>query len=359
MGAFSHPLLSFLPPVSSVNEHSLRSAFPSLLFASFIDEAHLSPLRRLRRTRPQRCSHGKLAAVPRARLAHCAWSCCSGCLPRHRHLRPTGAPEADRRVDAARLLRAAYPCEQADIIVVSCGNTFCAIQRWERLGLDVLLRRVAAHCDHRGRVVLAGGSAGAICRFTAGHSRSANPATFRSAMLQAAAAMTTASSAHAASPAKTKGTWSNIHVHGLGILPGLLCPHYSIAQGDRGARRGEDFTELLLRHPTERGVALDQWAMLALPQGRPLRGVPGPWPRTPGRCAWRARWTRVRTPQTSKRLVFPSRASPMMDAFSGAASQSPVTSVICCVRQPGVLTAVLLEAQCAEANPCKLAAGFT
>ena len=149
---------------------------------------------------------------------------------------------------------------------MSCGNTFCAIQRWERLGLDVLLRRVAAHCDHRGRVVLAGGSAGAICRFAAGHSRSANPATFRSAMLQAAAAMTTASSAHAASSAKTKGTWSNIHVHGLGILPGLLCPHYNIAQGDRGARRGENFTELLLRHPTERGVALDQWAMLVLPK---------------------------------------------------------------------------------------------
>lgn len=62
-----------------------------------------------------------------------------------------------------------------------------------------------------------------------------------------------------------EGTWSYIRVHALGILPGLMCPHYDIAQGDRAVRREVDFSAMLQRHPSERGVALDHWAVLVFP----------------------------------------------------------------------------------------------
>ena len=69
--------------------------------------------------------------------------------------------------------------DKADIILVSGGNTLYAIDRWEYLGLDELLRGAA----HRGKV-MAGGSAGAICWFDGGHSDSGDPETFRSFMLE-------------------------------------------------------------------------------------------------------------------------------------------------------------------------------
>lgn len=184
------------------------------------------------------------------------------------HVRPIRV--ADPAVKHLSSDDVAYLREQADVIVVSGGNTLYAVQRWERLGLDALLRSVAtqgADAGHRA-VVLAGGSAGAICWFTAGHSRSADPTTFRLAMLKAAAA------AHAGTPSTqegavsadtAEGSWSYIRVHGLDILPGLLCPHFDIAQGDRSVRREEDFVEMLQRHPAERGVALDHWAVLIVP----------------------------------------------------------------------------------------------
>jgi len=49
--------------------------------------------------------------------------------------------------------------ERADIILVSGGNTSFAMRRWKRLGLDVLMREA---CLGPWRVVMAGGSAGAI-----------------------------------------------------------------------------------------------------------------------------------------------------------------------------------------------------
>lgn len=165
---------------------------------------------------------------------------------------------------------AAFIAEEADIIVVSGGNTLYAIQRWERLGLDALLRSVAVQSGaaHHRSVVLAGGSAGAICWFTAGHSRSADPTTFRPAMTEAAASVPESNPTSAVTSIlanKEEGTWSYIRVHGLGILPGLLCPHFDIAQGDRAVRREEDFTAMLQRHAAERGIALDHWAVLVLP----------------------------------------------------------------------------------------------
>ncbi len=55
--------------------------------------------------------------------------------------------------------------EGATIILVSGGNTLFAMERWRLLGLDLLIKIAVL----RG-VVMAGGSAGAICWFDGGHS---------------------------------------------------------------------------------------------------------------------------------------------------------------------------------------------
>ena len=60
--------------------------------------------------------------------------------------------------------------KDADIILVSGGNTLFAIDRWVKIGLAPLLKAAAA----RG-AVLTGGSAGAICWFDSGHSDSMDP----------------------------------------------------------------------------------------------------------------------------------------------------------------------------------------
>ena len=49
--------------------------------------------------------------------------------------------------------------DEADVILVSGGNTSFAMRRWKRLGLDVMMREA---CLGESRVVMAGGSAGAI-----------------------------------------------------------------------------------------------------------------------------------------------------------------------------------------------------
>ncbi len=49
--------------------------------------------------------------------------------------------------------------DDADVILVSGGNTHFAMRRWRHLGLDVMIREA---CLGPRRVVMAGGSAGAI-----------------------------------------------------------------------------------------------------------------------------------------------------------------------------------------------------
>ena len=49
--------------------------------------------------------------------------------------------------------------ESADVVLVSGGNTSFAIRRWKRLGLDKMMKEA---CLGPRRVVMAGGSAGAI-----------------------------------------------------------------------------------------------------------------------------------------------------------------------------------------------------
>ena len=151
----------------------------------------------------------------------------------------------------------AEACERAAVVVVSGGNTLYALDRWRDCGLDVLLR------DAVGRgLVVAGGSAGAICWFDGGHSDSMDPTSYRQPIA--------ADDPHA-------HDWRYIRVDGLGLLPGLLCPHYDVIQSN-GVLRASDFAGMLARHAGERGLGLDDWAGLLLdgddyrvvaPEGRP------------------------------------------------------------------------------------------
>jgi dipeptidase E len=140
---------------------------------------------------------------------------------------------------AAVALEAAV--ERAAIVLVSGGNTLYAVDRWTALGLDRLLRGAI----DRG-LVICGGSAGAICWFDAGHSDSMDPTTYLEPV-------------PATDPRARR--WRYIRVAGLGIVPGLLCPHYEATQSN-GVLRASDFEAMMLRHPGETGLGLDNWAGL-------------------------------------------------------------------------------------------------
>ena len=153
---------------------------------------------------------------------------------------------------------------QADAIIFSGGNTLYAVDRCTRFGMLPALQAAMA----RG-VVLAGGSAGAICWFDGGHSDSMDPDSYKEAMLAAAkkdsggdestAAPTDEASKKvrplppppcrlpairawkrgAQGPARPPGSreprgarqaWEYIRVAGFGLLPGILCPHHDKAR---------------------------------------------------------------------------------------------------------------------------------
>lgn len=133
--------------------------------------------------------------------------------------------------------------ERADAVLVSGGNTLYAVDRWVQLGFDRLLR---AAIDRD--VVACGGSAGAICWFDGGHSDSMDPTSYLAPL-------------SADDPRASE--WRYIRVDGLGLLPGLLCPHYEVTRSD-GVVRAQDFAEMMVRHPGETGLGLDNWAGLLL-----------------------------------------------------------------------------------------------
>ena len=84
----------------------------------------------------------------------------------------------------------------ADIVYVGGGNTLMMMRVWRRLGIDKFLRSA-----YRAGAVLCGISAGAICWFDSGHSDSLsfyNPK-----------------------------DWKYMNVRGLGLIPGIHCPHYN------------------------------------------------------------------------------------------------------------------------------------
>lgn len=147
--------------------------------------------------------------------------------------------------------------EACDVVVVSGGNTLYAMERWRLLGIDALLRSASS----RG-CVMAGGSAGAICWFDGGHSDSMDPETYRTAMTSVVADGGDEATA-APTSASDRKTWKYIRVPGLGLLPGLCCPHYDKTQSN-GVPRSEDFKAMMIRNAGESVVCIDHWAALVV-----------------------------------------------------------------------------------------------
>ena len=183
--------------------------------------------------------------------------------------------------------------DKADIILVSGGNTLYAVDRWEYLGLDELLRGAA----HRG-TVMAGGSAGAICWFDGGHSDSMDPETYRKFMLNkfeggadnpqesGSGEDGGSRSSHYADAVDGEEAnakeWNYIRVESLGIWPGLVCPHYDRIQSN-GVPRMKDFDSMMKRHPYELGIGIDHHAALEV-DGEDFRilSIPGETGSVPG-----------------------------------------------------------------------------
>jgi len=93
----------------------------------------------------------------------------------------------------------------ADVIYVGGGNTLMMIRKWKYFGVDQMLKRAY----EQGKV-LCGASAGSICWFDYGVS----------------------DSLHFYDDKTTK----YIKVSGLGILPGVHCPHFGSKLWDKGFR---------------------------------------------------------------------------------------------------------------------------
>ncbi len=147
--------------------------------------------------------------------------------------------------------------DRADVIIASGGNTLFAVDRWRRLGVDSLIRQSL----QRG-AVLCGGSAGAISWFDGGHSDSMDPATYQRYMLAQIAEEADANRAIPLCDAERTG-WDYIRVPGLGLLPGLCCPHHDRTQNN-GILRASDFDDMLLRHAGETGIGIDHFAALVV-----------------------------------------------------------------------------------------------
>ena len=127
----------------------------------------------------------------------------------------------------------------ADIIYVGGGNTLQMMRIWRRLGVGKLL--IAAY---KKGTVLAGISAGSICWFDSGHSDSMsfyNP-----------------------------GQWKYINVKGLGLIPGINCPHYN--GKTRGVPRRKNFQDLI-RKTGGMGIAIDNNCAIEFRDGRVFRVV--------------------------------------------------------------------------------------
>jgi dipeptidase E len=148
----------------------------------------------------------------------------------------------------------------ADVIVVSGGNTLYAVDRWTKVGLVPLLHQAMAN-----GTIVSGGSAGAICFFDSGHSDSQDPDTYAEPMLEkyltADTDLTTID--ESSTLGETVKEWTYIRVHGLGFLPGLVCPHHDRVQSN-GVLRAHDFDQMLLRHSGEIGIGIDHWAALVV-----------------------------------------------------------------------------------------------
>lgn len=154
--------------------------------------------------------------------------------------------------------------EAADIVLVSGGNTLYAVDRWNHVGLVPYLRAAM----ERG-CILTGGSAGAICWFDSGHSDSADPDTYREAMLaqydKEDDDENTKDESSEYDPANKK-EWKYLRVPGLGFVPGpfVCCPHHDRVQSN-GFLRAHDFDKMLVaRAKSSRksvlGIGIDHYS---------------------------------------------------------------------------------------------------
>ena len=136
----------------------------------------------------------------------------------------------------------------ADIIYVSGGNTWRAVKKWRRLGLDRLLRKA-----YEQGTVMSGLSAGAICWFQYGNSRSmSRDAIFR--------------------------------VRTLGWIKALACPHY-----DTEPFRQKPFKAMLKRTPKLIGIALDEYAAIEIVDEKSFKIHVRPPGGKVRKCYWRQR----------------------------------------------------------------------
>jgi peptidase E len=141
--------------------------------------------------------------------------------------------------------------DNADIIVVGGGNTLFAVDRWSKKGLfPILTKAMKRGC------ILTGGSAGAICWFHSGHSDSADPDTYVTAMLQKYddenddAVVSCSTSYDTSSNSTKKKEWNYIRVPGLNFIPNVICcPHHDKVQSN-GLLRSNDFDTMLLKLAT-------------------------------------------------------------------------------------------------------------
>lgn len=116
----------------------------------------------------------------------------------------------------------------ADIIYVGGGNTLKMMKLWRQFGVDKLLKSA-----YNNGAVLCGISAGAICWFEYGHSDSMsfyNP-----------------------------DNWDYIRVKGVGLLKGLLCPHFD--GQTRGVKRKKSFSQMIEKIGGL-GIAIDNHAAI-------------------------------------------------------------------------------------------------
>jgi dipeptidase E len=127
----------------------------------------------------------------------------------------------------------------ADIIYVGGGNTLQMMRIWRRLGVDTLLRRA-----YEKGTVLSGVSAGAICWFDSGHSDSMS----------------------FFNPRK----WEYIKVRGLGLVNGILCPHYNSMT--LGVPRRRHFRDMIQK-TGGMGIAIENNCAIEFIDGRYYRVI--------------------------------------------------------------------------------------
>jgi dipeptidase E len=127
----------------------------------------------------------------------------------------------------------------ADIIYVGGGNTLQMMRIWRRLGVDTLLKSA-----YENGTVLSGISAGAICWFDSGHSDSMS----------------------FFNPRK----WEYIKVRGLGLVNGILCPHYNSTT--LGVPRRKHFRDMIQKTGGI-GIAIENNCAIEFIDGRFYRVI--------------------------------------------------------------------------------------